>query len=70
MKHNEYEWITVCEQPSVIDNQHPAQVSPLFRQWTAAGWEIKSVNVFETTLSTCMCKAIGVLRRPVQRTSG
>lgn len=63
-----YEWITTTETPSVVDNQGPGCPTPLFSRWVAEGWEVVSVDVFPTTLSTCMCKAVGVLRRPVPRT--
>ena len=63
-----YEYITAMERPSITDNQHPNYPSPLFRQWTAEGWEVVSVTVLPPTSEIGMCKAVGVLRRPASTT--
>lgn len=65
-----FEWVTVTADPSVVDNQNPGYATPLFERWTKAGWEIVSVTVLPTTISTCMCKAVGVLRRAVTVSGG
>jgi hypothetical protein len=61
----QYEFATVRQVVSIVDNQHPANTEPLFRLWVTSGWEVVSVLAIPPTSNMCMCVAIGVIRRKV-----
>jgi len=60
-----YEFATVRQEVSIVDNQHPANTDPLFMAWARDGWEVDSVLALPPTSSTAMCVAVGVIRRKV-----
>lgn len=62
-----YRWVVVREDCSVTDNQHPQWAKPLFKAWTAEGWEIDSVTMRPGRRGSISDMAIGVLRQPLSQ---
>lgn len=63
MSKRKYDWVTVRQSQSIVDNQHPNFPATVFDNWVGDGWEIVSVTPMPPHSSMCSCEAIGVLRR-------